>query len=209
MSVVRFPISADVFARLPRHPDWRYEMVRGEAYISPRPSPLVFRRATGEQVPSDGVSGMKIREINFARDEHGLVDLVRDVWAEQDPYRSADTPEAIIEHEFERSLETVDVGAVAVQSGRVCGMVLVEGESWTSAPWLTWLSVSPAIRRQGVATALLAVVVDVLAGCGVAELASATSAANPASLCWHLSRGFQLTAGRRGAVPPPGWNRAG
>lgn len=184
-------------------------MVRGEAYISPRPSPLVFRRETAVPVPSDGVPGMEIREIHFARDEGGLVDLVRDVWAEQDPYRSANTPEAIVECEFERSLETVDVGAVAVQSGRVCGTALVEGETWPRAPWLTWLSVSPAVRRQGVATALLAVVADVLAGCQIAELRSAASAANPASVRWHLSRGFQLGAARRGDAPPPGWNRAG
>lgn len=184
-------------------------MVRGEAYISPRPSPLVFRRATGEPVPSDGVPDMEIREIHFARDEGGLIDLVRQVWAERDPYRSAEKPEAIVEREFERSLETVDLGAVAVQAGRVCGLALVEGETWPRAPWLTWLSVAPPVRRQGVATALLAVVVDVLAGSCVAELASAASAGNPASVRWHLSRGFQLAAARRGVAPPPGWNRAG
>ena len=73
----------------------------------------------------------------------------------------------------------------------ICAVVLV-GTDDAGAPMLMWLTVRRDARERGLATALLRVVVETLSARGVDELASGASAANIASLRWHLTRGFQL-----------------
>ena len=52
VGMLRFSVSSDVWWRLPRHPDWKYEMVKGEAWLSSRPRPLHLCRSTSLEVPA-------------------------------------------------------------------------------------------------------------------------------------------------------------
>jgi GNAT superfamily N-acetyltransferase len=177
--------------RLPRHPDWKYEMVDGEAWLSSRPRPLRLRRSTSLSVPTVTLNGAEVRMIDPRRDRSEIAELLMDVWVEEDPYRSLEDPETLLAAQIERSLEDPGLGIVAVDAGTICAVVLV-GTDDAGAPMLMWLTVRREARERGLATALLRVVVETLSARGAEELASGTSAANIASLRWHLTRGFQL-----------------
>lgn len=186
---MRFPLSPDLLQRLPRHPDWKYEMVNGEAWLSSRPRPLMLRRSTNLAVPAATLSGVEIRTIDARRDRSEIAKLLMDVWVDEDPYRSLEDPKTLLQSEIERSLEDPGLGVIATGEQGVCAVVLVPS---TTAPALLWLTVRRDARERGLATALLRVVVETLSARGVEELASGTSAANVPSLRWHLTRGFQL-----------------
>jgi len=187
--MLRFSVSSDVWWRLPRHPDWKYELIEGEAWLSSRPRPLHLCRPTSLEVPAVTPSGVEVRTIDAGRDRSEIAKLLMDVWVEEDPYRSLEDPNTVLQAEIERSLEDPGLGVIAVDAQGVCAVVLVP---FTSAPALMWLTVRRDARERGLATALLRVVVQTLSTCGVDELASGTSAANVPSLRWHLTRGFQL-----------------
>jgi GNAT superfamily N-acetyltransferase len=188
--MLRFSVSSDVWRRLPRHPDWKYEMVKGEAWLSPRARPLLFRRPTSLAVPAVTLNGAEVRTLDARRDRAEVGKLLMDVWVQEDPYRSLEDPESLLQAEIERSLEgDPGLGVIAIDKQGVCAAVLVPS---MTAPALMWLTVRREARDRGLATALLRVVVETLSERGVEELASGTSAANVASLRWHLTRGFQL-----------------
>ena len=186
---MRFPLSPELLQRLPRHPDWKYEMIKGEAWLSSRPRPLRLCRPTSLAVPAVTLNGAEIRTIDARRDRSEIAELLMDVWVEEDPYRSLEDPETLLRAEIERSLEDPGLGVIAIDEQGVCAVVLVPS---TTAPALMWLTVRREARDRGLATALLRVVVETLSARGVEELASGTSAANVPSLRWHLTRGFQL-----------------
>jgi GNAT superfamily N-acetyltransferase len=191
---VRFPLSLDLLLRLPRHPDWKYELIEGEAWLSPRPRPLRFRRPTDVKVPAAPAHDADIRAAEATRDRAGIVALLMDVWVDEDPYRSfeEDVGEAELRREVERTVERPDglEGAVAIDTHGLCAGLLVTG---SSPPALAWLTVRRDVRGRGLATALLSVVADALAARGERELTSYASAANVPSVRWHLARGFELT----------------
>jgi GNAT superfamily N-acetyltransferase len=182
--------------RLPRHPDWKYEMVKGEALLSSRPRPLRFCRPTNLAVGAVTLNGAEVRMIDPRRDRSEIAELLMDVWVEEDPYRSLEDPETLLATEIERSLDDPpDLGVIAIDEQGVCAVVLVPTDAAgaaASGPMLMWLTVRRDARDRGLATALLRVVVQTLSARGVDELASGTSAANIPSLRWHLTRGFQL-----------------
>jgi GNAT superfamily N-acetyltransferase len=186
---MRLPLSPDLLQRLPRHPDWKYEMVKGEAWLSSRPRPLMLRRSTNLAVPAVTLSGVEIRTIDARRDRSEIAKLLMDVWVDEDPYRSLEDPKILLQSEIERSLEDPGLGVIAIDEQGVCAVVLMPS---TTAPALMWLTVRRDARERGLATALLRVVVQTLSAHGMDELASGTSAANVPSLRWHLTRGFQL-----------------
>jgi GNAT superfamily N-acetyltransferase len=189
--MLRFSVSSDAMWRLPRHPDWKYEMVDGEAWLSSRPRPLLLRRSTSLEVPAVTLSGVEVRTLDARRDRSEVAKLLMNVWVEEDPYRSLENPKTLLQAEIERSLNAASLGIVAVDAGTICAVVLV-GTAAAGIPTLTWLTVRREARDRGLATALLRVVVETLSARGVEELASGTSAANVPSLRWHLTRGFQL-----------------
>jgi GNAT superfamily N-acetyltransferase len=191
VGMLKFPVSFDAWGRLPRHPDWKYELIEGEAWLSPRARPLLFGRSTSVAVPAVRLSGVEVRMLDAQRDRAEMIELIWDVWAEEDPYQSLEDPKTLLQAELERSLIAPNLGIVAVDAGRICAAVLVLTAA-AGAPMLTWLTVRREARDRGLATALLRVVVETLSERGVEELASSTSAANMASLRWHLTRGFQL-----------------
>jgi GNAT superfamily N-acetyltransferase len=189
--MLKFSLSSDALWLLPRHPDWKYEMVKGEAWLSSRPRPLRLCRPTSLAVGAVTLSGVEIRTLDASRDRSEIAKLLMDVWVDEDPYRSLEDPKTLLQTEIERSLEDPGLGIVAVDAGTMCAVVLV-GTDDAGAPMLMWLTVRRDARERGLATALLRVVVETLSARGVDELASGTSAANIASLRWHLTRGFQL-----------------
>ncbi len=190
--MLRFPLSLDLLHRLPRHPDWKYELIEGEAWLSSRPRPLHLCRPTSLEVPAVTLSGVEVRTVDARRDRSEIAKLLMDVWVQEDPYRSLEDPETLLQAEIERSLNKPSLaGIVAVDAGTICAVVLV-GTDDAGAPMLAWLTVRRDARERGLATALLRVVVQTLSARGVEELASGTSATNIASLRWHLTRGFQL-----------------
>jgi len=187
---MRFPLSTELLWRLPRHPDWRYERIDGEAVLSPRPRPLHLRRPTGLPVPMTGANA-EVREFDVRCDRAAVALLLLDSWSHEDPYRSLENPAEVLRGEIERYLGTAELGAVAVDCGVVRAVALVYG-GIAGAPMLSWLTVARDVRERGLATGLLALITTALRARGIGELASATSAANTPSLRWHLSRGFQL-----------------
>ncbi|MCP9491005.1 MAG: GNAT family N-acetyltransferase [Solirubrobacteraceae bacterium MAG38_C4-C5] len=194
---MRFPLSLDLLRRLPRHPDWKYELIDGEAVLSSRPRPLGFRRPTDMAVAAAPKHDAEVRAVEATRDRAGLVTLLLDVWSDEDPYRSfeEDVREAELRRELERTVERPEEleGAVALDTHGLCAGLLVMG---SGPPALTWLSVRRDVRGRGLATALLSVVVDALAARGEPELGSYASAANVPSVRWHLACGFALTPDR-------------
>jgi L-amino acid N-acyltransferase YncA len=178
VDLMRFSVSSDSDAlwRLPRHPE-------------SRPRPLHLCRPTSLAVGAVTLSGVEIRTLDARRDRTEMIDLIRDVWVEEDPYRSLEDPKTLLREQIQRSLEDPGLDVIAIDEQGICAAVFVPP---TSAPALMWLTVRRDARERGLATALLRVVVETLSARGVDELASAASAANVPSLRWHLTRGFQL-----------------
>jgi GNAT superfamily N-acetyltransferase len=189
--MLKFPMGPDAMHRLPRHPDWKYEMVRGEAWLSHRARPLSFLRSTSVAVEAAKHSDTQIRMIDPRGDRAQMIDLITTVWAQEDPYRSLEDPNTLLRAEIERSLNTPSLGVVVADAQTIYAAALVPCAS-ANAPTLTWLTVRREARDQGLATSLLRVIVETLLTRGVQQLASGASAANVPSLRWHLSRGFQL-----------------
>ena len=187
---MRFPLSLELLRRLPRHPDWRYELINGEALLSPRPRPLHLRRPTAVPVQDTRV-GAEVRELDLPSDQAAVAALLLATWMHEDPYRSLEAPAELLDREITQGLGTAEFGAVALKGDTLCAAALVHGKR-SGPPMLSWLTVARDAREDGLATGLLRLIVPALRARGVSELASATSAANTVSLRWHLSRGFQL-----------------
>lgn len=190
---MQFPLSLDLLMRLPRHPDWRYELIEGEALLTPRPQPLGFRRSTDAALPAAPACEADVRAVETSGDRVGIIALLTEVWSDEDPYRSfeEDARDEELRRVVERSVERPDEldGAVAVDGRGLCACALVTP---AAPPTLSWLTVRRDLRGRGLATALLGVVVDALAARGEPVLASFASAANVPSLRWHLACGFEL-----------------
>lgn len=184
---VDFPVDLDRLLRLPRHPDWKYELIDGRALLSHRPKPLAFVRSTDRPVAH---AGDPIRARPIGHLERPPVEaLLRDVWATEDPYRSFEQSlrAAELDRQIERSAAHRCFGVFDAGRVRACAVVQP-----SAPPTLTWLTVAREARGAGLATAVLAAVCADLRDRGEPLIASAASAANIASLRWHLSRGFAL-----------------
>lgn len=183
--MLRFPMSLDLIRRLPRHPDWKYELIEGVAYRSPRAKPIGLTRPTAVTVSAS--SGRAGARLIGGDDRPGVVALLSEVWGEEDPYRSYE-PEVrrteLAAH-IERGSE--DWGVLVERAGKVVACAMVHRRAT-----LSWLSVASDARGQGLAGELLAVICGELVGREKALLKSWVSVANVPSLRWHLSRGFTL-----------------
>ncbi len=112
---MEFPLAADQLRRLPRHPDWKYELIAGVALLSSRPRPLGFVRPTDRPVPS---SGVRARPVDAA-ERPGIAALLQAVWAEEDPYRSFDPGSDELRRQIEQT--TSGRGMVVTDGGRTRG----------------------------------------------------------------------------------------
>ncbi len=111
------------------------------------------------------------------------------MWATEDPYRSFE--QSLRAAELDRQIERSAAHRcfAVFDAGRVRACALVQP---SAPPMLTWLTVAREARGAGLATAVLAAVCADLRDRGEPLITSAASAANIASLRWHLSRGFTL-----------------
>jgi L-amino acid N-acyltransferase YncA len=127
--------------------------------------------------------------------------FLAETWRTEEPYSvfdDATTRESLdagLDDSFGRLAEPA--GALVEDDGELIGATLVEHlREDADAPCLTWLSVRWGHRCDGVATALLAALVDGLRRTEAERLASFASAGNPASIAWHWRSGFR-------ALPDP------
>ena len=208
---VQFTADVDVFRSLPRHPDWNYEYLDGQAHLSYQPQPLQLIRDLSPVRPRvAGTQGLVVAAAtNQDRDE--AVDLVDAVWSQLDPYRirwahpgcsPIERPGARFTRTLAGSDDPWDPGMLVARAhggaGPLVGLVTlnawrrVDAPGLLAEPGLSWLTVDPHRRLAGVATALLAASVDVAVHTGAGELHSAVSCANIPSVCWHWVNGFRL-----------------
>lgn len=184
---MQFPLELDAFIRMPRHPDFKWELFGGVCHVEPRPRTVALRRATDLPVPAVAVEA-EVRALDISRDRASVGVLLHEVWADSDLYKVLDAPDDVLGPEIARSLDGsgAELGAVAVDGGAVCAVALVahgRDEAWT----LEWLTVAARHRERGLATAMLAFLVGELRERGVGELRSGFSPSNRPSLLWHLS----------------------
>jgi hypothetical protein len=189
---VHFRCDSEIFRRLPRHPDFKYEFFDGQAWLSPRARPINFIRSTAlpvEQAPLNA----EVRELDLPSDRAAVATLLEQTWLHEAPYSSLDAPEEVLRSEVEQGLNTAAFGAVAFapDSGTVSAAALVH--QWgCGSPTLTWLTVARHARERGLATALLALITTALRDRDIGQLASGASGANLPSIRFHLSRKFEL-----------------
>jgi GNAT superfamily N-acetyltransferase len=197
---VQFAVDSDVFRALPRHPDWSYDWLDGQARLSYRPRPLPLVRGLGRVPRRPTRVSIEPAE---DRDRRDLLALVAGVWGALDPFRAGSLAAA---PRFARTLDGRDdpwdpgvlvarpadgspsqaVGLVALNAWRPAGAPATA----LAEPGLCWLTVAPGWRHEGVATALLAAAVEAARHTGAGELHSAVSVANTAAVAWHWVNGF-------------------
>jgi GNAT superfamily N-acetyltransferase len=133
-----------------------------------------------------------VRALTTQPDLDAAAEFLATVWRDEDPYRSFEHPDVQFRADLARDIAGAELILAAYEGSTIVGAVLIAKDRRSAAPILTWLAVAPAFREQAVATALLESASADLAARGVPRLMSAVSAANLASLRWHLSRGFTL-----------------
>ena len=187
-------MSFDAFERLPRRLGWKYEYIDGCAVISPGPLSVATQVAV-EIRPVR--SPLPLRDVRTS-DEDILHAAYAAAFAATSEYWGWNPVDV------EQSARTAiaqffggDRGAphpasrLAVDKspdGKIAGAVLITQRP--SGPFLDLLFVHPQWHRQGVATALVASALCVLAESGADHLTSRYHLANGPSRTWHHAFGF-------------------
>jgi GNAT superfamily N-acetyltransferase len=189
-------MSFEHFQRMPRHPDWKYEYADGALWLSHRPRLISLERDLSA-LPATRHNARPLTTADLPQ----LRGFLAETWRTEQPYSVFDDAtareslDAGLDDSFGRLAEPA--GALVEDEGELIGATLVEHlRKDADSPCLTWLSVRWGHRCDGVATALLAAVVDGLRRTGADRLASFASAGNPASIAWHWRSGFR-------ALPDP------
>ncbi len=190
---MQFDIDVATFHRLPRHPDWVYELWDGRrAHLRHRPQPLRLWRSTSWEKPTPRPSGYSTEIAGDKTTAREVVEFLSRIWRDLDPYCSFDDVDDRLEADLRTDLASSLFAVVTTGDQGVAGAVIVSPDHRTGGPFLSWLAVESAAREQGVATSLLEAACAKARGQDATTLTSAVSAANPVSLRWHLGRGFQL-----------------
>lgn len=183
------------FNRLPRHPDWKWELLDGELFLNHRPRPIDLIRPVSTDIAT--ASGHAVTLVDAGADQDDVQSFLFDVWRDEEPYRYMDPHhvESVIVAAFQRSWARLvePVGVWVHDDQGPAGLLLVTGPGrWTGSehPMLRWLTVRWDARLSGIATAMLAQVMTELNGRGVRAVVSGTSPANRASIQWHWRHGF-------------------
>ena len=220
MSTIRLALTPEQFERLPRNPAYRYELLDGEAFLSPRP---LHYHALLDLRPMAGDPDVPLRPVRNG-DWEELARLFAAAFYHIQPFGSLDEQTRL--EAARRCLGRTRTGGdgpwieqasflAAGEDDRPDGAILVtllpDGDpcDWDSYYWsappppdcvarrlgrphLTWVFVTPLEAGQGVGTALLAAAVRALLGLGYAELASTFMVGNDSSMLWHWRNGFRL-----------------
>ena len=205
-------IPIELFERLPYQSDYKYEYFDGRAVISYRPRMATVRLAVLPRPDSD-VDGMAIRPVNWDEDRGDLIQLFVGAFARTPPMdtiaegRREEAAAAALDNTRDGGdgLAVPAASFVAIENttGRLIGAALVTFIQLHQREWpdailpprlcnLTWLFVSPWKQRDGVATALVARVVNALAAMDERWLVSHFERSNSASLLFHWRSGFEL-----------------
>lgn len=205
-------ISFEDFARLPRHPAYKYEYLRGRAVLSPRP---LYRHATLDLAaipprpagtPDQATTIRTLRRADWARFPRLFAAAFRTV----PPFAALGTKARTAAAEL--CIEHTRVGingcvlepacSVALEPGRggepdgAALITLIEsgepdGETRLE-PHLTWIMVSPWRSGQGLGTRLFRRAATALRELGYRELTSTFLVGNERSALWHWRNGFRL-----------------
>ncbi|MFQ3591963.1 MAG: GNAT family N-acetyltransferase [Gemmataceae bacterium] len=221
MLPLRFPLSRDLFALLPRNPAYKYEYLDGQAVLSPRPRyyhALLDLESAELPYPSE----MPVRPLR-EDDWHALPLLFQSAFARHLPF--ATVPESERLATAEAALATTRSGGdgplilpacfVAAQGATIFGAILItllppgDPEEFSTYAWggplpddalqraegwphLTWIFVDGWQTGQGIGTALLAAAVAALRQLGYNDLLSTFLLGNEISAMWHWRCGFRL-----------------
>lgn len=224
MPHLRLSLPLDQFHRLPRHPAYKYELIEGETWISPRPRYYHARLGLRDYAPLDAAP-VFLRPLREA-DWEGLVPVFASAFYRQEPFASAgdEGRQEAAAYSLTQTRSGEDgplIGRACFvaedEQGRALGAVLVTlvpkedpeglgGLVWEKPPpegcvercegWahLTWVFVSHFSAGHGVGTALLAAAVRELLAMGYEDLLSTFLAGNVSSMLWHWRQGFRLLA---------------
>lgn len=228
MPTFRLPLTPEQLHRLPRNAAYRYEVVGGQAYVSPRPR---HYHALLDLRPVDADDGIPVRPVRPG-DWDALVPVFVAAFRHVQPFGCLDdtTLREAAEKCLRRTasggdgpwIEAASFVAVGPEADRPVGAILVtllpagdpcdtDSYHWRGPPpedavalrlgrpHLTWIFTAQA--GHGTGTALLAAAVRSLLGLGYAELASTFLLGNDSSMLWHWRSGFRL-------LPYPGSWRA-
>jgi len=221
MPTIKLPLTRDQFHQLPRNPAYKYELLSGETYLSPRPR---HYHALLDLRPMPAPVEPPVRPFR-AGDWDDLLPLFAGAFRTTQPFGSLD--DASRKKAAHEALERTRTGGdgpwieqasfVATQTDQPAGAILVTllpaGDpcDWDTYYWpepppadciarrlgrphLTWVFVSPWQSGQGVGTALLAAAVNALVRMGFQELLTTFMIGNDASILWHWRNGFRLLA---------------
>jgi hypothetical protein len=237
MPTIQLPLTREQLHQLPRNAAYKYELLNGQVFLSPRPK---HYHALLELRPIDADPGVRVRHVE-AGDWEELVPAFAVAFRTVQPFGSLDEE---VRREAARKclqrtasggdgpwIEAASFVAVEPDGGGPAGAVLItllpagDPSDWDSYYWpeppppdciarrlgrphLTWIFVPHAGRGTG--TALLAAAVRELLALGYTELASTFLLGNDSSMLWHWRNGFRL-------LPHPGsyreahkrWQRPG
>lgn len=119
---MRLSLPIELFDRIPRHPDWKYEYMEGEMWLSHRPRALTLVREVTEPLPPRDGSRPRVRDLDPDADRSALTALLWDVWEPLDPYRTYAQAERreVFDTGLRRSL---GAGAVPAGDSQLSGVV--------------------------------------------------------------------------------------
>lgn len=209
---MKLPMSMDDFHRVPRHPDWKWEYWDGAAQLSYRPRTIELTLDTAAAVRV--TRQHDVRLVDTTRDQERLRTFLADVWRTEDPCRTFDeqTTDEWLRYGLDTSFTRLDEPAgILVEAGaELVGAVVTERpypRDEIQVLCLGWLTVRSGYRCDGVATAMLAAVVEVLRTAGVQQLRSGVSVGNRPSLYWHWRNGFQAVSDPMAGASPAARHR--
>ncbi len=221
MPHLELKLTREQFDRLPRNAAYRYELLGGQAFLTPRPRHF---HALLDLGPIEGVDTRPLRRVR-----PGDWDVLPAVFAAA--FRGVQPFGSLTDEEREKAareclertlaggdgplIERASFVATDEERGALVGAILVtllpagdpcDGDSYywrepppadaverrLGRPHLTWVFVSPHEAGRGVGTALLAAAVCELRALGYAELATTFLLGNDSSMLWHWRNGFRL-----------------
>ncbi len=143
--LVRFGVEPEVFHRLPRHPDWRYELWDGAvAHLSHHPAPLRLMRTTAVGSPACEAGRYNVRALTEQADLEAVAEFLATVWRDEDPYRSFEHPDVQFRADLARDIAGAELILAAYEGSTIVGAVLIAKDRRSAAPILTWLGVPRA-----------------------------------------------------------------
>ena len=208
---LEFSVPREVWERMPRHPAYKYELMRGETWISTRHRSHGCRLTLDRFVPADAIDNdVSIRPIvdddwpTLAKPLAAAARTIPPLDMLLDDER-LDAAGKLLAHVRDGGEGPLVHGASFVAVDRAAGAIgaaivslvqpwleTIDRPAVAMEPTLTWVFVMPWQHRRGVGTALLASVAASLRVAGYATLHSGFSPGNDASMRFHWRNGFTL-----------------